>query len=255
MAKGYFLVREEFLRPPLSERELGLREVRRAGRALSGNPRDLRMFGMGVLTWYSLGIRILGRTAVEMTRDRQAAFFAGAVAGTLRREGHEIGQVVDPFLGSGNLLYHFTRCLGVRHCVGFELDHSIYDLARANFSRLQRVGKLRGVTFELKEADWSEAGRTVNTTSSVAVLHPPWGGGFGEHGLDLRLTTPPVMSILRELSDSATGDEVFAAVHTHPWVVRESVMEVRDSFDVLETVLPDDPAVAARIDYLLVRLR
>jgi hypothetical protein len=63
------------------------------------------------------------------------------------------------------------------------------------------------------------------------------------------------MSILRELSDSATGDEVFAAVHTHPWIVRESVVEVRDSFDVLETVLPDDPAVATRIDYLLVRLR
>ena len=64
---------------------------------------------MGTWAWYSLGIRISGRTAVEVTRDPQARFLARAAADTLREHGHEIGTVVDPFVGSGNVLYHLVR--------------------------------------------------------------------------------------------------------------------------------------------------
>jgi hypothetical protein len=248
-------VRREFLSPPLSVRKLGLRETWRAARDLSGDSRDLRLFGMSTLTWFSLGIRIFGRTAVEVTRDPQAKFLALAVADTLRQNGHEIQNVVDPFVGSGNMLYHFVKETKAKHAVGVDLDHEILDLTRRNFARMRRIGRLRDVTVELLEGDWSGSLSFLGDETTLVIVAPPWGEAFSEHGHDLRKTEPPIRPILEALSEHEGRGQLLALIHTMPQVVAESVEETVRNYPTFDSIKSDDPKVAARVDYLLVQLR
>jgi hypothetical protein len=252
---GYWEVRQELLSSPLATETLGLRGTRLAARMLSGDPRDLRLFGMGTLVWYSLGIRISGRTAVEVTRDPQAKFLARAAADTLRDHGHEIGTVVDPFVGSGNVLHHLVRTTKAERGIGIDANRNVVDLTRRNFARLGRLGKLGDTRIELHEGDWSRTVELSYTDASLVVLHPPWGEAYTDEGLDLRRTVPPILELLAEISRAGGDHPLFALVHTVPHVVDESVDEIRRTYETFATVRPDDPEVAARIDYLLVRLR
>ena len=51
---------------------LDLSEVNRYGADSFGDPDYVRLFGMPPADWYDRGIRLLGRTAVECTRDNLA---------------------------------------------------------------------------------------------------------------------------------------------------------------------------------------
>jgi hypothetical protein len=48
---------------------LTLEEVRQYGIVSFSDPDYVRIYGMAPSTWYGRGIRLLGRTAVECTRD------------------------------------------------------------------------------------------------------------------------------------------------------------------------------------------
>jgi hypothetical protein len=252
---GYWEVRHELLSPPIATQTLGLRGTRLAARLLSGDPRDLRLFGMGTVAWYSLGIRISGRTAVEVTRDPQASFLARATAETLREYGHEIGTVVDPFVGSGNLLYHVVTETEADRGVGIDADRGVLALTRRNFARLQKVRRIGGASIELYEGDWSQSLGISYDDATLVIVAPPWGEAYSDEGLDLRKTSPPILHLLAEISGADGDGPLFALVHTVPHVVDESIDEIRGTYQTFETVRPDDPDVAARIDYLLVRLR
>jgi hypothetical protein len=211
---------------------------------------------MGTLAWYALGVRISGRTAVEVTRDAQAQFLARAATQTLQEHGHRVRVVVDPFVGSGNLLYHLLRATGAERGIGVDADPGVLALTRRNFARLRRLGRTGGASIELRDGDWAQSVAFSYDDPTVVIVAPPWGPAYGEDGLDLRKSTPPVPGLLAEISAGAGGrGSIFALVHTVPHVVEESVEEIRGSYSVFETKRPDDPAVAARIDYLLVQLR
>jgi tRNA G10 N-methylase Trm11 len=210
---------------------------------------------MATLTWYSIGIRIFGRTAVEVTRDPQAKFLAKAVADTLRMNGHEIQDVVDPFVGSGNMLYHFVKETRAIRAVGFDIDHEILKLTKRNFAKLRQFGRLREVNVSLAEGDWSGALPLLGDQATLVILAPPWGESFTENGHDLRKTEPPIRQILTTLSEQTGRGRLFAMIHTMPQVVAESVEETVQGYPTFETIKSNNPKVAARVNYVLVQIR
>ena len=62
---------------------LSLAEVQQYGRDSFADPDYVRVYGMPPAQWYARGIRLLGRTAVECTRDALADLIGSDIA-TLR---------------------------------------------------------------------------------------------------------------------------------------------------------------------------
>jgi hypothetical protein len=251
---NYFVQRRRFLNPPWASKRLTLKEIWRAGEALAGNSDDLQLFGMNPLAWYLLGIRILGRTVVEVTRDRPAQFLAESVAGTLASHGYSISDVIDPFVGSGNLFYHFLRATCATYGVGIDVNANILALTERNFSRLRLLGRLRRKSLIFRRQDWTCAGDYFKDRAVLVIIHPPWGDALDEGGLDLRKTTPPITEILQLVRRHAGSVSVFAMIQTYPMMVEASVDAIKQEYASLTTIKSDDPAIAERVDYMLLHL-
>ena len=242
------------LNPPWDRKQLTLREIRRAGHVLAGDPNDLRIFGMAPIAWYALGIRILGRTAVEVTRDQHAGFLAKSVAHTLASEGHRISDIIDPFVGSGNLLYHLLRATKATRGCGLDINADIIALTERNFSRLRLLRKLRHARLTFLRRDWSQSPSCIENRATLVIVCPPWGDAFDEAGLDLRKTKPPVPDVLQTLRGRMRSGPIFALIQTHPSMVTESVDAIKQDYTALPTIKSGDPAIFERIDYILLRL-
>jgi hypothetical protein len=66
--------------------QLALWEIQQYGRDSFGDPDYVAIYGLRPGDWYAHGVRILGRTAVECTRDRLADLIARDVAAIARRD-------------------------------------------------------------------------------------------------------------------------------------------------------------------------
>jgi hypothetical protein len=87
--------------------------------------------------WHGKGVQLLGRTAVECTRDRLGDAIGKEVAAiTDPRLPGARAQVVDLFAGSGNTLYWLLRHLPGSRGVGFESDAAVFRLTRHNIAAL-----------------------------------------------------------------------------------------------------------------------
>ena len=252
--KSYWEYRKEYLRAPLSVHKLRLHEIRQAGTRLAGDRSDLRLFGLPPSVWYALGVRIQGRTVVEATRDPQARFFARAVAKTLGERGHHIHTVIDPFVGSGNVLYHFMRETNARHGIGIDLDPAIGRLTTHNFAVMRRWMRL-GARVDITVADWTCYRSFLSDRSTLVLVMPPWGEAFTEDGLDLRQVQPRISQILADLGQSHDTGSLFAAIMTFPKIAYESVAEISSRYRTLASIQPTRQRIAERIDYVLVELR
>ncbi|HYB91568.1 MAG TPA: class I SAM-dependent methyltransferase [Candidatus Binataceae bacterium] len=253
-AAGYFAARLRLLNPPWDRKRLTYREVRRAGWQLAGNPHDLRLFGLHPIAWYLLGARILGRTAVEVTRDTHAEFLAKSVAETLALAGITISDVIDPFVGSGNLLFHIQRATRAARAIGIDVNADVMELTKRNFARLRKFRRLRLKHLELLRADWGRAEHYVGERPTLILLHPPWGEAFDVRGLDLRRTTPPMAEVLERFSGRVGTAPTVAMLQLHPLMVAESVDEITRQYHAFPTMKPNNPEIARRVDYLLLRL-
>jgi hypothetical protein len=249
----YLAARQSLLAPPLNGRQLSLREVRRAGWALAGSPNDLSIYGLKPVAWYLLGVRILGRTAVELTRDPHAAFIAAQAAKTLAEKGFRICDVIDLFAGSGNLLFHILKATKAGRGVGLDLG-GVLDLTRRNFARLRWTRLLGTATVALHKQDWSGGIDHMRDRATLIVIDPPWGMGLDPTGLDLRKTAPPVMEILEKARRHIRDSPVFALVKTYPQMVEDSAREITQRFETFPTVRSENPAINGSVDYLLLRL-
>lgn len=89
--------------------------------------------GMRPEDWHAKAARLLGRTALECTRDRLGDAIGKEVAATAGPRPPGGGtQVVDLFAGSGNTLYWLLRHLPGSRGVGLESDGAVFRLTRHN---------------------------------------------------------------------------------------------------------------------------
>jgi hypothetical protein len=206
---------------------LDLRAVQRYGRDSFGDSDFVSIYGLKPADWYARGVRLLGRTAVECTRDRFADLIGRDVAAAVSGAGAAASIVVDPFAGSGNTLYWITRHVRPERSVGFELDDVVFELTRTNLSL---------VSLEIDVIhDGYESGlnalRIPDDHLVVLFVSPPWGRALDEEsGLDLRRTTPPVAEIVDRAINVFPRHKLLFAIQAYETVTPDSLAELTARF-------------------------
>ena len=208
---------------------LELAEVERYGLDSYRDPDHVSIYGLRPAEWYAKGIRLLGRTAVECTRDALADRIGRDVGGlaTLAPAGGGT-TVVDLFAGSGNTLYWLLRHQPGARGVGFELDDTVFGLTRDNLGLL-------GLPVEVTHVDYREGLAALASPADhllVVFVAPPWGTALDPlAGLDLRRTTPPVAEIVDVLATRFVGRRLLCAIQVFEHVDPASLDEVGARFD------------------------
>jgi hypothetical protein len=189
---------------------LTLSEVQRYGSDSFSDPDYIRLYGMTPPEWYAGGVRLLGRTAVECTRDALADRIGRdvvAIAASLPPQTRFL--VVDPFAGSCNTLYWILRHLPRSRGIAFEFDPKVYELTRRNIAGLHQV-------IELIHGDYRSLLDRHDLPSSDAMIvfvAPPWGTALDEvDGLDLRRTQPPITDIITRMGQTYADHQVLFAI-------------------------------------------
>ena len=208
---------------------LELWEVQRYGSDSYGDADYVSVYGLRPADWYGRGVRLLGRTAVECTRDALADAIGKDVA-RVAASAPAVARalVVDLFAGSGNTLHWLLRHLPGARGVGFESDVGVFRLTRENLAALTlpidilNTGYLSGLT-----------GLSVAPDELlIAFIAPPWGDALDRtSGLDLRRTMPPITEIVDFLFHEFSRDSLLCAIQVHETVLPASVAELRTRFE------------------------
>jgi hypothetical protein len=205
---------------------LTLAEVEQYGADSFGDPDYVCIYGMPPREWYQRGIRLLGRTAVECTRDALAGRIGRDIAGM--RPPSERFVVIDPFAGSCNTLYWILKYVPNSEGVAFEFDPQVFALSKQNIARLDR-------TIELAHGDYKTLlpGRRYPADAGIIVfVAPPWGTALDEaEGLDLCGTTPPIPQILDCIERICAGHKILFAIQAYEKVSADSLSEVDGRLD------------------------
>ena len=208
---------------------LELWEVQRYGTDSYGDADYVSIYGMRPADWHANGIRLLGRTAVECTRDRLGDAIGkdiAAIAGTAPPTAGTL--VIDPFVGSGNTLYWMLRHLPGARGLGFELDPVVFQLTTRNLATL-------ALPMEIVNADYLTglAAATVPTDQLlITFIAPPWGDALSRtSGLDLQRTTPPIAEIVDFLAHRFGQNRLLCAIQIFETVDPASLADLRPRFD------------------------
>lgn len=215
---AYFAFRNRLL-GPLRNRLLTPDQLCEAGRLMCGRSEDLSLYGIPAPEMEARGIRLLGRTAVECTKDPHPVAVAGVIAeieATAPGTGCE-AMVVDLFCGSGNFGHHLGRCLD-RPVYASELDPVVHEACRRNLDRV-------GSTVDLRLADYRDllGALPARSERDVYIVEPSWGPAFTPEGLDLTRTSPPVPEIIRDIQRSRDYAPCLVVVETGDRVVHGSL--------------------------------
>ena len=208
---------------------LTLEEVRRYGNDSFSDPDYIRLYGMTPPQWYPRGIRVLGRTAVECTRDPLADRIGrdvAAVAASLPSETPWL--VLDPFAGSCNTLYwilcHLPRARGI----AFEFDANVYDLTRRNIEVLDRkINLMHGDYESMLDRHHLPRGEAI-----IIFVAPPWGTALDQiEGLDLRRTEPPITEIVAQVGQAYPDHQILFTTQVYEKMNAESLTKLRAKLD------------------------
>ena len=218
------LDRRSLLGPRRNE-TLSLDEIVAYGRDGFGDPDYVSLYGLRPADGHARGIRLLGRTAVECTRDRLAERIARDVAAVAAAAAPARAVVVDPFAGSCNTLAWIARTVHAVGAVGLELDDGV-------FSATQRNLAVADLEVELRHADYATglAALTVPEDALLVVfVAPPWGDALDrDAGLDLRGTAPPVPAVVDHVARTFPGRSILLATQLHERVVQASLDAVAE---------------------------
>jgi hypothetical protein len=228
---------------------LTLREVQQYGLDSFADPDYVRIYGMAPAEWYASGIRLLGRTAVECTRDalgdrigRDVADLAAKLRGTTQF------VVIDPFAGSCNTLYWILRHVPHADGIAFELDPQVYELTRRNIAGLDRK-------IELIPGDYTsllESRRFPPELGLIVFVAPPWGTALDEAtGLDLRRTEPPITEIVKRFAGTYAAHKILFATQVYEKVNPDSLTDLRNIVDWSELRVYDINATGRNHGILL----
>src|SRR5262245_43079280 len=208
---------------------LDLDEVKRYGLDSHGDPDYVTIYGLRPADWYAKGIRLLGRTAVECTRDELADAIGRDVALTLATAPRPAGVfVIDPFAGSGNTLYWLLRHLPGARGLGLELDPNVFKLAKQNLAAL-------ALPIDIRHGPYASGMTGVAVAPDqvlITFLAPPWGDALSKtSGLDLRRTTPPLTEIVDFLLDNFRETRILCAIQIYEKLDSASLTELTSRFD------------------------
>lgn len=186
-----------------------LETIQNAGRVFFNDPEGISLYGRPPSQWYREGFRVPGRTLVEACIDPTAVRITEAVRDTLSaRETPEL--VVDLFAGSGNLMLHIGQSLA-KPVLGIEKNHTVARLTARNLS-------LQGTSPScLRHGDWGAYFTAPCPVEGVClfIVAPPWQSAFSfARGLDLRLTQPPVLTVLDTIAARSGAGRNVAVVQT-----------------------------------------
>jgi hypothetical protein len=205
---------------------VGLREIQRYGTDSYGDPDYVSVYGMRPTQWHAKGIRLLGRTAVECTRDDLGSAIGRDVATIARGAVNTL--VVDPFAGSGNTLYWLLHNLPGARGLGFELDAGVFELTRNNFAVLD-------LPIEILNTDYLSGLARLRATPGdllVVFIAPPWGNALDSiSGLDLRRTQPPIPEIVDQLLRHFDRCRLLCAIQIYETIKPESLAELESRFE------------------------
>jgi hypothetical protein len=215
---------------------LTLPEVEQYGRDSFGDPDYVALYGLPPSEWYARGVRILGRTAVECTRDRLADRIGCDVAAVARAASAASPLAIDLFAGSANTLHWIARHAGAHRAIGFELDDAVFGLTRANLSAM-------GLDIDLRH-DSYEHGLTalgdLDADLLIVFVAPPWGRALDlESGLDLRRTQPPVADVVDRATSVLGRRKLLFAVQIYEIVAPASLAELAARFPWFATMFYD----------------
>jgi hypothetical protein len=204
-------------------------EVQRYGSDSYGNADHVSVYGLRPADWYTKGVRLLGRTAVECTPNALADAIGKDVAGVAALAPQKTRTlVVDPFAGSGNTLYWLLRHLPGALGVGFESDAGVFGLTRQNMAAL-------ALPIEILNTDYLSGLTGISVASDdllIAFLAPPWGDAFDRtSGLDLRRTTPPIAEIVDFLLHRFSENRLLCVIQVYEIIDPVSMAEVRARFE------------------------
>jgi len=175
---------------------LTLAEIEQYGLDSFADADYVSIYGMPPREWYRHGIRLLGRTVVECTRDALGDRIGLDVASVAERMPSSQLVVIDPFAGSCNTLFWILRHLSNSEGIAFESDQQVFELTHRNLAALdQRIELVHGDYVRLLEQR-----HVLEDRGIVVFVAPPWGTALDEvQGLDLRLTTPPISEIIEQI--------------------------------------------------------
>jgi hypothetical protein len=216
---------------------LTLAEIEQYGRDSFGDADYVSIYGMPPREWYRHGIRLLGRTAVECTRDELATRIGLDVASiAVLMPSMRQWVVIDPFAGSCNTLFWILRDLPNSEGVAFEADPQVFELTRRNLAALgQRIELVLGdyVSF-LGER------RVPEDRGIIAFVAPPWGTALDEvEGLDLRRTTPPIGEVIERIAQQFPRHNIIFATQLYEKVSAPSLAQLQTQFDWSELHIYD----------------
>jgi hypothetical protein len=208
---------------------LTLAEVRQYGTDSFGDPDYIKIYGATPPQWYARGIRLLGRTAVECTRDELADRIGRDIADIAARMlAPQDWAVIDPFAGSCNTLFWILRHLPRAQGLAFELDAQVYNLTQSNLALLD-------TSIRLHHGDYQALLPTLTLapgTSIAAFVAPPWGKALDEaKGLDLSRTIPPITEIVRFFDRTFPARRLLFAVQVYEKLDPASLAEVQALVD------------------------
>jgi hypothetical protein len=215
---------------------LSLAEIEQYGLDSFGNADYVSIYGMPPREWYGCGIRLLGRTAVECTRDAFGDRIGGDVASVARCMPSDHLVVIDPFAGSCNTLFWILRHLPNSEGIAFESDPQVFDLTHRNLAALgQRIGVVHGDYESLLEGYSFPEDRGI-----VTFVAPPWGSALDEvQGLDLSRTTPPMSEIVEQVVRRFSEQQILFAVQVYEKVSAPSLNQIRTQFEWSELCIYD----------------
>ena len=221
--------RQLLLAGPKRDVVLDLAEIHAYGRDSYGDANYVCIYGLRPAEWYSRGIRLLGRTAVECTRDNLAEQIAKDVASVAASSNSTTQPLlIDPFAGSGNTLHWLARYLSVVRGVGFELDPGVFALTHQNLSILGLPTEVLNVDYRAALADVAPDGDQL----VVAFVAPPWGDALDPvSGLDLRRTRPPIAEVTLYIRERFRQNRILLAVQVHESVNQASLLGLASTFD------------------------
>jgi hypothetical protein len=215
---------------------LSLAEIEQYGLDSFADADCISIYGMPPREWYRQGIRLLGRTVVECTRDALADRIGLDIASVAAGMPSNRFVVIDPFAGSCNTLFWILRHVPKSEGIAFESDLQVFELTHRNLAALhQKIELVHGDYVRLLAERRVRKDRGI-----VAFVAPPWGTALDEvEGLDLRRTIPPISEVIEQIARQFPTHKILFATQVYEKVSAPSLTQIQARFDWSELRIYD----------------